>query len=121
MRNPIIILAGAAVVGLIGGALFPRDGAPSSTSTVAASGWTPRNTIKREVVTSAEDLDGQQPDAAAFIRPSPRPVQAASASAWSYRNCREARVAGAAPIYRGQPGYGTHMDGDNDGIACEPY
>ncbi|MDI1295200.1 MAG: excalibur calcium-binding domain-containing protein, partial [bacterium] len=34
--------------------------------------------------------------------------------------CREARAAGAAPIYRGQPGYGEHMDGDHDGIACEP-
>ena len=38
-----------------------------------------------------------------------------------YRNCREARAAGAAPLYRGQPGYGAHMDGDGDGIACEPY
>lgn len=38
-----------------------------------------------------------------------------------YRNCTEARAAGAAPIYRGQPGYRTEMDGDNDGIACEPY
>ena len=37
-----------------------------------------------------------------------------------YRNCREARAAGAAPIYRGQPGYRPEMDGDNDGIACEP-
>ncbi len=42
-------------------------------------------------------------------------------SSWSYRNCREARAAGAAPLYRGEPGYGEHMDGDGDGIACEPY
>ncbi|MFC5085382.1 excalibur calcium-binding domain-containing protein [Microvirga arabica] len=21
----------------------------------------------------------------------------------------------------GQPGYASHLDGDNDGIACEPY
>jgi endonuclease YncB( thermonuclease family) len=38
-----------------------------------------------------------------------------------YRNCAEARAAGAAPIYRGQPGYRQEMDGDGDGIACEPY
>lgn len=38
-----------------------------------------------------------------------------------YRNCSEAREAGVAPIYRGQPGYRPEMDGDNDGIACEPY
>ena len=38
-----------------------------------------------------------------------------------YANCNAARAAGAAPIYRGQPGYRQEMDGDNDGIACEPY
>lgn len=38
-----------------------------------------------------------------------------------YRNCREARAAGVTPLYRGQPGYGAHMDGDGDGIACEPF
>lgn len=38
-----------------------------------------------------------------------------------YRNCREARAAGVTPLYRGQPGYGAHMDGDGDGVACEPY
>jgi hypothetical protein len=39
----------------------------------------------------------------------------------SYRNCAAARAAGAAPLYRGQPGYAAHLDRDNDGIACEPY
>ncbi|WP_234033961.1 thermonuclease family protein [Qipengyuania gaetbuli] len=38
-----------------------------------------------------------------------------------FRSCREARAAGRAPIYRGQPGYRSGLDGDNDGIACEPY
>ncbi len=38
-----------------------------------------------------------------------------------YSGCREARAAGVAPIYRGQPGYRQGMDGDGDGIACEPY
>ncbi len=38
-----------------------------------------------------------------------------------YRNCAAAWAAGAAPIYRGQPGYRPEMDGDGDGVACEPY
>lgn len=42
-------------------------------------------------------------------------------SAVYYSGCREARAAGVAPIYRGQPGYREGMDGDGDGIACEPY
>lgn len=42
-----------------------------------------------------------------------------SGSSVYYKNCTEARNAGAAPIYKGQPGYGTHLDRDKDGIACE--
>ena len=37
----------------------------------------------------------------------------------SFRNCSEARAAGAAPVRRGDPGYGSHLDRDNDGIGCE--
>ena len=37
-----------------------------------------------------------------------------------YRYCDEARAAGAAPLYRGQPGYRSKLDRDGDGIACEP-
>lgn len=38
-----------------------------------------------------------------------------------FRNCDEARAAGAAPVRRGEPGYGQHLDRDNDGVGCEPY
>lgn len=37
----------------------------------------------------------------------------------AYRNCTEAREAGAAPVLRGEPGYGPHLDRDGDGIGCE--
>ncbi|MGI6877362.1 GmrSD restriction endonuclease domain-containing protein [Microbacterium sp. gxy059] len=36
-----------------------------------------------------------------------------------FANCAAARDAGAAPVRRGDPGYGPHLDGDGDGIACE--
>jgi hypothetical protein len=38
-----------------------------------------------------------------------------------YPNCAAARAAGAAPINEGQPGYRAELDGDDDGIACEPW
>lgn len=38
-----------------------------------------------------------------------------------FRNCSEARAAGRAPIRRGEPGFGSHLDRDGDGIGCEPY
>lgn len=62
----------------------------------------------------------QREDRAAMARPSYQPQRAANSGVY-YRNCREARAAGVTPLYRGQPGYGAHMDGDGDGIACEPY
>lgn len=37
----------------------------------------------------------------------------------AYANCTAARAAGAAPVRRGDPGYGAHLDRDNDGIGCE--
>jgi endonuclease G len=48
--------------------------------------------------------------------PSPAPT---TGSTVYYPNCAAACAAGAAPIYRGQPGYRPPLDRDNDGIACE--
>lgn len=36
-----------------------------------------------------------------------------------YARCADARAAGKAPLYAGQPGYREGLDGDNDGVACE--
>jgi Excalibur calcium-binding domain len=36
-----------------------------------------------------------------------------------YANCTAARAAGAAPLYRGEPGYRAALDRDDDGVACE--
>ncbi|WP_442957704.1 excalibur calcium-binding domain-containing protein [Phenylobacterium sp.] len=38
-----------------------------------------------------------------------------------FRSCAAARAAGAAPLSRGDPGYNPNLDGDGDGLACEPY
>lgn len=42
-----------------------------------------------------------------------------NSSGRAFRNCTEARAAGAAPVRRSDPGYGPHLDRDNDGIGCE--
>ena len=39
----------------------------------------------------------------------------------TYAGCNEVRAAGKAPLRVGEPGYRPEMDGDGDGIACEPY
>ncbi|WP_109354769.1 excalibur calcium-binding domain-containing protein [Sphingorhabdus sp. EL138] len=48
----------------------------------------------------------------------PQAVKRSNESTY-YPNCTAARNAGAAPVRRGQPGYGTHLDRDRDGIGCE--
>lgn len=74
--------------------------------------------------------------AVAAIDPSPRTIAAgedrkartvrpqrpdrAGASVY-YAGCNEVRAMGKAPLYAGQPGYRVEMDGDRDGIACEPH
>jgi hypothetical protein len=40
-------------------------------------------------------------------------------SAFFYENCDEARADGAAPVQEGDPGFGPHLDADDDGIGCE--
>jgi len=42
-------------------------------------------------------------------------------SSVTYSGCNEVRALGKDPIYAGQPGYSVTMDGDGDGIACEPH
>lgn len=37
----------------------------------------------------------------------------------AFANCSAARAAGAAPVRRGDPGYGSHLDRDGDGVGCE--
>lgn len=53
-------------------------------------------------------------------KPAPPPVEpVAPPAAAHYKNCAAAKAAGAAPVHRGEPGYGPHLDRDGDGIGCE--
>ncbi|GMA33177.1 excalibur calcium-binding domain-containing protein [Litorihabitans aurantiacus] len=71
---------------------------------------------REESVTTREAAVPTQRQAAA---PAPAATQAPAQSNVSYRNCSEARAAGAAPVLRGEPGYGSHLDRDGDGVGCE--
>lgn len=62
---------------------------------------------------AAEQAAQQEP-------PAIQPLVEVPAADVYFQNCTEARAAGAAPLYIGQPGYRPGMDGDSDGIACEP-
>nr|WP_271210872.1 excalibur calcium-binding domain-containing protein [Rhodococcus wratislaviensis]GLK36456.1 hypothetical protein GCM10017611_33130 [Rhodococcus wratislaviensis] len=51
--------------------------------------------------------------------PPPAAVPPVPKSTVSYGSCDEVRAAGAAPIYKREPGYSTKLDRDKDGIACD--
>lgn len=46
-------------------------------------------------------------------------LRSAPSTGGAFRNCAAARAAGAAPVRRGDPGYGPHLDRDGDGVGCE--
>ncbi|MFI1519097.1 excalibur calcium-binding domain-containing protein [Kitasatospora cineracea] len=49
----------------------------------------------------------------------PEPARTTEQAAAYYKNCTEAKAAGAAPLHRGEPGHRSALDRDGDGIACE--
>ncbi|MEU8898647.1 excalibur calcium-binding domain-containing protein [Nocardia sp. NPDC048505] len=53
------------------------------------------------------------PPTAESTTPPPAPARV------HYADCDAVRAAGAAPLHRGEPGYRSGLDRDNDGIACD--
>lgn len=98
-----------------------------TSTTSSAHSNSPLSSVTAEETTASiakfADIPVEEP--APAPAPAPvieQPVPAAPAPAPArvyYANCSEARAAGAAPIYEGQPGYSRKLDRDGDGIACE--
>lgn len=53
------------------------------------------------------------------VSPSRLAPARATPGSYAFANCSEARAAGAAPVRRGESGYGPHLDRDGDGVGCE--
>lgn len=97
---------GTVVHGMLGGLCSELDDAFYTYPAMAAACSTPTPT------TTTVATPPPQP---VVVIPTPTP---APASAY-YENCDAARAAGAAPLYRGDPGYRSGLDRDDDGVACE--
>lgn len=138
-----IVLPALAVTGLIGigigsagatGETSPSDGAPESRATTTATATvtatasaapeakpealpapTVTKTVKvpvRTTVTATAEAPADDPAADSG-------TGSDEGTSVSYGNCSEARAAGAAPVHRGDPGYGRHLDRDGDGVGCD--
>jgi hypothetical protein len=49
----------------------------------------------------------------------PQPLVEAPSASGKFSSCEDAVAAGAAPMYKGDPGYSPKLDRDKDGIACD--
>lgn len=78
----------------------------------------PRPAPKTSTKAPVKPAPTTQPKPVAPKPQAPKPVVEPPAAVY-YKNCSAARAAGAAPVRRGQPGYGSHLDRDGDGVGCE--
>jgi hypothetical protein len=89
--------------------------APTGTSAAPSSGGTTATTKAPVATTKATAPPTTHAPVTTAATTPPPPA----ASGPTYANCTAARNAGAAPLYRGDPGYRDALDRDHDGIACE--
>lgn len=84
--------------------------AKASASAAAAAEAAEKAAQEAQQAEEAAQEQAQEPE---------EPAQPAQKPQAYYRNCAEAKAAGAAPLYQGDPGYRSALDRDHDGIACE--
>jgi hypothetical protein len=85
--------------------LVPCDGQALTTDE-----WGASTEVDHDI---SDPIDATESPAVAATDPS------RSGGSVHYDSCDAVRAAGASPVRVGDPGYGTHLDGDGDGTACE--
>ena len=129
---------GAGVLGFIlgaagcsGGEQTAQPATPVSTATVTQEVTPPAQTVTAPVETVTETETATETiTATETVEAAPVPFSGgggggsdagsdSGSNSGPFANCSEARAAGAAPLYRGDPGYAPKLDGDGDGVACE--
>lgn len=99
----------------IAGLVSTPSETPSEASDDASP--TPEETTEPEPVAEEPVVEPEEEPAEEPAPPAPAPNPAPAPVRFS--SCKQAREAGAAPLYRGDPGYSSNLDRDNDGVACE--
>ena len=97
--------------------LKERDSAAALVPEIEAAATSAPTELDARAATIA-DLQGKV-TAQSVTPPAAEAEAPRSSTSVSYKNCTAAREAGAAPVRRGDPGYGSHLDRDGDGIGCE--
>lgn len=116
-------MAAAVMLGLAGGYVWatmsapkPHVHVPKAVNPKQLGG--PDTPADRQWTAESDEKDAPVVDA---TTPDPARDRKAVEQSVYYAGCNEVRAAGHAPLYAGQPGYRAEMDGDGDGVACEPH
>lgn len=89
----------------------PTDGGVSDGAKAATQQLAAQNSAAQDSAAQSQATQGSQAQVAGS--------GSSDGSDVYYARCADARAAGKAPLYAGQPGYREGLDGDNDGVACE--
>ena len=120
MRTKELALA-AVMLGGIGGYAWSSLTAPAPRAPAPAKAtMVPLPASPEELPDALDEEWVSQSDGEARLVTGPV-ASAAQDRSIQYAGCNEVRAAGKAPLHAGQPGYRSEMDGDGDGIACEPH
>lgn len=102
--------------------------APDATSRANVTSPAPTSPSRETSVTSPDEpadppaTPASQPTTVSVEQAAPEPTVHPgidSGPAVYFANCTQVKQAGAAPLYRGDPGYRSALDRDDDGVACE--
>ena|SRR5215213_8343432 len=116
--RPLLILAAAVMFGVVGGYAL------STTESKPAARTPPKAGLMALPASPDEKPAALDRQWASRTTEGPAPPAEGGDSSDSsvyYPGCNAVRAAGKAPLYSGDPGYRIEMDGDADGIACEPH
>lgn len=114
----VLILVAAVTFGLVGGYAWSSIGSTPATPKPPKSEMMGLPASPEE---APEELDEEwSTHASDSPAPATATVAGSNGSNVYYPGCNSVRAAGKAPLYSGDPGYRIEMDGDGDGIACEP-
>lgn len=91
--------------------------APCDGQALAADEWGASTEVDHNISDPMDATDHQPATTDASAAPATGPSR--SGGSMPYDSCDAARAAGAVPVHVGDPGYGTHLDGDGDGTGCE--
>gem|GEM_PF-855562 len=93
---------------------------PSMTTTTAPTTTTPTTTTTTTTAPTTTTTTTAPTTTTTTTAPTTTTTTTTPTSEYAYyKDCEAVKKAGKAPLHRGDPGYRSRLDRDNDGIACE--